>query len=130
MEKREYREIDIPSLIRFVREKEGMTQKEFAETFGFKESSPSMWELGEREAPYKILGFVFSRWLDKELDKAREEGKREVFSQEELKILMWLVRDRKQGIDWNYKTKRISEWDKLVSDGLFNKLEGLSKLNK
>ena len=74
MEKKEYRAIDIPSLIRFVREKEGMTQKEFAETFRFKASSPSMWELGKREAPYKILEFVFSRWLEQELDKAREEG--------------------------------------------------------
>ena len=73
MEKKEYRAIDIPSLIRFVREKEGMTQKEFAETFRFKASSPSMWELGKREAPYKILEFVFSRWLERELDKAREE---------------------------------------------------------
>ena len=77
MEKKEYREIDIPSLIRFVRKKEGMTQKEFAETFGFKESSPSMWELGKREAPHKILEFVFSRWLQQELDKAREEGRDE-----------------------------------------------------
>ena len=74
MEKKEYRAIDIPSLIRFVREKEGMTQKEFAEMFGFKASSPSMWELGKREAPYKILEFVFSRWLQQELDKARKEG--------------------------------------------------------
>ena len=112
MEKKEYRAIDIPSLIRFVREKEGMTQKEFAEMFGFKASSPSMWELGKREAPYKILEFVFSRWLQQELDKAREEVQ---FTKEELELIMMILED-------NYTTST-----EYPSGRLYEKLSKLLK---
>lgn len=60
----EYREINIPSLIRLIRKKEGLTQKEFGKLFGLTLSAISMYENGNREAPYKVLEFVFSRWID------------------------------------------------------------------
>lgn len=68
MKKLNYREIDIPSLIRHIRGLEGLTQAEFGESFGFAASAVSNWETGRREAPYKILGFVFSRLLYKNVE--------------------------------------------------------------
>lgn len=73
-QKFEYREIDIPSLIKAIRKEEGLTQKEFGKLFGFAESATSMWESGKREAPYKVLEFVFSKWIDGRIEMVKYEA--------------------------------------------------------
>lgn len=64
VERVEYLEVDIPATIRYVRKSENLTQKELARLFGFAPSSISMWELGEREAPYKLLEYIFAKCIE------------------------------------------------------------------
>jgi transcriptional regulator with XRE-family HTH domain len=52
--------MNIPKMIKTHREMRNMSQEEYAKIFGVTATAISLWETGNREAPYKVLELVFS----------------------------------------------------------------------
>jgi len=52
--------MNIPELIKTHRQMRMMSQEEYAKIFGMTATAVALWESGKREAPYKVLEFVFT----------------------------------------------------------------------
>lgn len=63
------------------------------------------------EAFYKEM----TDFISKELDKAREEGKKNLFTKDESRVLRWALRNMEEGVN--------TVWDEETYKGLEKKLE-------
>ena len=121
---RECREIDFPTLLKRTREELGLTQSEFGRGFGVGLTTVSMWENGKRKVGKDVVEFLVS----KELDRAREEGARDVFTKEEwftMEELAYL--EEVMHLDYSLAVTFGQREKSDIGGGLLRKLDKLNK---